>query len=153
MEPPLPDWKKRLLLARYTENCEQARHHEAMRERTTSMVAQTTGVILGLFGFKEGSWHNNPVGQLLAVFVIILGAWGIFSVCISESRIRRHRERITEIKLELDSKSEPSLPTRKTWIVWSIFHCGVVILGLVLLCIAVQADFTNQVVSKQAQQK
>lgn len=56
-----------VLLARYTENCEQARHHEQLRERTTSMVAQTSGVMLGLLGFKEGTWKDNAIGLFIAV--------------------------------------------------------------------------------------
>jgi hypothetical protein len=87
-----------VLLARYTENCEQARHHEALRERTTSMVASTTGVMLGLLGFKEGTWKGNPIGLLIAVFIVVLGVWGLISVGLSEARIRRHRDRINEIR-------------------------------------------------------
>ena len=123
------------LLARYAENCEQARHHEALRERTTSMVASTTGVMLGLLGFKEGTWKGNPIGLLIAVFVIVLGVWGLISAVLSEARIRRHRERINKIRGLLEPDFAPEEPTRQTRWVWVAFHTGVVILGVALLVI------------------
>ena len=42
---------QQILLARYKENSNRTRHHETLRERTTAMVAQTTGILLGLMGF------------------------------------------------------------------------------------------------------
>lgn len=131
----LDDSKRALLLARYKENCDQARHHEALRERTTAMVASTTGVMLGLAGFKEGTWQGNPIGLLIAIFVVALGAWGIFSSTLSESRIRRHRDRIVEIRRELEPGFKPTPPTRQTWWVWLLFHVGIAAVGVVLLCI------------------
>lgn len=75
------------LVARYTENSEQAREHETLRERTTSMVFQTSGVMLGLLGFKEGSWQDNPISLFIAVFILLLGTWGLVSAIMSENTI------------------------------------------------------------------
>jgi hypothetical protein len=125
-------------IARYNENCEQARHHETLRERTTSMVAQTTGVMLGLLGIKEGTWKGNPIGLLIPVFIVVLGLWGLFSSLLSESRIRRHRDRIEEIRTQLDPAFQPTPPMGKTVLVWVVFHIGVIILGTILLVIIVR---------------
>jgi len=127
--------RQAILLARYKENCEQARHHEALRERTTSMVASTTGVMLGLLGFKEGTWGGNPIGILLAVFIVLLGAWGLYSVALSESRIRRHRERIDGIRKELEPTFFAAEPTKQTRWVWLLFHSAIVCLGFILLIV------------------
>ncbi len=95
------------ILARYTENCEQARQHETLRERTTSMVFQTSGVMLGLLGFKEGSWQDNPISLIIAVFILLLGTWGLVSAIMSEWNILKHRKRIDTIRARLEPGLEP----------------------------------------------
>lgn len=74
-----PQPNRDILLARYKENADQARHHETLRERSTVMVAQATGVMLGLLGFKEGTLSHSSAAAAIAVFIVLLGAWGIFS--------------------------------------------------------------------------
>src|SRR5262249_57262544 len=56
--PPLTpgDSRQAVLLARYKENYDQARHHEALRECTTAMVASTTG----------SCWSHRHQGRNLA---------------------------------------------------------------------------------------
>jgi hypothetical protein len=122
-------------LARYKENSDQARHHEALRERTTSMVAQTTGILLGLLGFKEGTFATSPVVPLMAAFIILLGLWGIFSSLMFERRTRRHRTRTDRIRGELEPNSESDPKGRKMVWVWVIFHSGIVSLGVAILII------------------
>jgi hypothetical protein len=124
-----------LNLAKYAENAAQARHHEAMRQSTTSMVAQTTGVMLGLIGFKEGTWRGNPVGLIIAGFVVVLGLWGLTSAVYSESRIQRHRARLIEAKKALDPKFVPDFPTRHTQWIWYAFHTVIILLGLLMALI------------------
>lgn len=123
-----------VLLARYKENCDQARHHETLRERTTSMVAQTSGVMLGLVGFKEGQWVNNPAGKLIALLIVVLGLWGIFSSLMFESRARRHRVRIDDIRTQLEPSHKPGKKTKQMVWVWVLFHSCIVVLGIALLC-------------------
>src|SRR4051812_16126140 len=95
-----------VLLARYKENADQARHHETLRERSTAVVAQTTGVLLGLMGFKEGSLSSSHVVPLISSFIVLLGLWGIVSSIVFNSRARRHRRRIDKIKAKLDGYEE-----------------------------------------------
>ena len=121
-----------VLLARYKENCDQARHHETLRERTTAMVAQTSGVMLGLVGFKEGQWKDNPAGHLIAVFIVVLGAWGVFSSLMFESRARRHRSRIDSIRVELETGFQPGAKTKQMVWVWVLFHTMIIGLGMAL---------------------
>ena len=130
--PTAADTPQAVLLARYKENCDQARHHEVLRERTTAMVAQTSGVMLGLVGFKEGQWKDNPVGQLIAAFIIVLGAWGVFSSVMFEMRARRHRKRIASIRAQLEPNSEPGLNTKQMVWVWVVFHTLIILLGVAL---------------------
>lgn len=56
--------EQNIIMGRYRENADQARHHETLRERSTSMVAQTSGVLLGLLGFKEGRLVSSPTAAL-----------------------------------------------------------------------------------------
>src|SRR5262245_19001320 len=131
--PPTPaGTSQEILLARYKENCDQARHHESLRERTTAMVAQTSGVMLGLVGFRDGQWKGNPAGQLIAAFIIVLGAWGVFSSIMFETRARRHRKRIASIRAQLESNSEPGLNTKQMVCVWVVFHALIILLGVAL---------------------
>lgn len=96
------------------------------------MVAQTSGVMLGLVGFKEGQWACNPAGRLIAVFIVVLGGWGIFSSLMSESRVRRHRARIDSIRAQLEPSFEPVPKTRQMVWVWVVFHSLIVALGSAL---------------------
>lgn len=121
-----------VLLARYKENCDQARHHEELRERTTAMVAQTSGVMLGLVGLREGQWKDNPASQLIAAFIVVLGAWGVFSSIMFEIRARRHRRRIASIRAQLESDPEQGLNTKQMVWVWVVFHSLIVLLGVAL---------------------
>lgn len=121
------------LLARYKENADQARHHETLRERSTAMVAQTTGILLGLLGFKEGTFATSHVVPLIAAFIILLGLWGIFSSLMFERRARRHRDRIDKIRKQLESGFEPDPRGRRLIWVWVLFHTGIVLLGAALV--------------------
>ena len=120
-------------LARYKENADQARHHEVLRERSTTMVAQTTGVLLGLLGFKEGNFLTSPIVSLVGIFIILLGGWGIFSAVMAESRARRHRERIDGFLTKLDTSFTPDAKTKQTVWVWVLFHVGIIGLGIAIL--------------------
>jgi hypothetical protein len=97
------------------------------------MVAQTVGVMLGLIGFKEGNWADNPIGKLIAIFIILLGAWGVFSSLLFESRARRHRARIDKIRKELDAGFVPGPKTKQMIWVWVLFHAAIIALGIALL--------------------
>ena len=130
--PTLAGTSQEILLARHKENCDQARHHENLRERTTAMVAQTSGVMLGLVGFKAGEWKDNPVGHLIAAFIVVLGAWGVFSSIMFETRARRHRKRIASIRAQLEPSSEPGLNTKQMVWVWVVFHALIILLGIAL---------------------
>jgi hypothetical protein len=123
-----------VLLARYKENADQARQHETLRERTTAMVAQTTGILLGLVGFKEGSVHQNQLVPFVSAFVILLGLWGVFSSLLFERRLRRHRKRIDSIRAHLEPSFGPEEKSHWTIWIWVLFHCGIVALGVTLWC-------------------
>ena len=125
-----------VLLARYKENADQARHHETLRERTTAVVAQTTGILLGLMGFKEGSLYSSRVVPLISSFIILLGLWGIVSSIVFNNRARRHRDRIGYIRQKLDgggtSEADNPWSLGLNW-VWVLFHSFVVVLGLSIM--------------------
>jgi hypothetical protein len=126
-----------VLLARYKENADQARHHETLRERSTAVVAQTTGVLLGLMGFKEGSLSSSHVVPLISSFIVLLGLWGLVSSIIFNSRARRHRRRIDKIRAKLEGYEKEDVgdsPWRQglNW-VWVIFHSLIVVLGVSIM--------------------
>lgn len=124
------------LIARYKENADQARHHETLRERSTTMVLQTTGVVLGLLGLKGGVVQAGHATIILALFVVLLGLWGIFSSLVFESRARRHRNRIDRLLKQLIPGFSTKPKTHELNWVWLLLHSGVVVLGVAMLCLA-----------------
>jgi len=134
----LSDSDRAILLARYKENGDQARQHETLRERSTMTVAQTTGVLLGLMVLKDGSLNSGIIVWLISSFIILLGAWGIFSSIIFDSRARRHRQRIVEIRNKLEEKNEVIQASFNPWEirlnwVWIIFHLFIMAIGVSMI--------------------
>ena len=130
--PPSPN--RDILLARYKENSDQARHHETLRERSTAMVAQTCGVLLGFLGFKEGKVVASPIVLMAGCFIVLLGCWGIFSSLMFESRARRHRVRIDKILVGLGAiTSAPASKVRTLNLVWVIFHLAIIAIGVAVI--------------------
>jgi len=124
------------LLARYKENCDQARQHENLRERTTATIATTVGVLLGVLGLKNGG--TLPTGQLacvIAAFIILLGVFGIIASALFDDRARMHRTAIRGILGQLGSSiEEDDAETKRirfVWI-WYVFHSMIALLGIVL---------------------
>lgn len=148
-----PADKLSVLLSVYKENADQARHHEQQRERITAIVAQTTGVVLGLLTFsKTGILTGSIEHALVAVFVIMLGILGFWSSWKHNERSRLHHHRIRELRGEMAGLSEIDLRgifkradakhkkdyrfdpgrIRLHW-AWKSFHVLIVCLGLALL--------------------
>ncbi|HYC91307.1 MAG TPA: hypothetical protein VEO54_18950 [Thermoanaerobaculia bacterium] len=129
--------EEEILLTRYKENCDQARHHETLRERTTVMVATTTGVLLGLAAFKDGDLRPGTATNLVASFIVLLGLFGIFASWMFDGRAREHRRRLM---LALDLLRAQDLghyrrtPIRLA-IIWYLFHAGIAVLGGTILVI------------------
>jgi|GEM_PF-6979420 len=125
-----------ILLAQYKENCDQARQHENLRERTTAMIAATVGVLLGFLGLKEcTTLPAGPLISLIATFIILLGVFGIFASWLFNNRAHMHRATIDNILILLEAKSVRPLGIKKArlgWI-WYAFHLLIVLLGGVLL--------------------
>jgi hypothetical protein len=121
------------LLARYKENCDQARHHETLRERTTAMVASIAGVLLGLLGLKDGATASAML-PVVGVFIGVLGVWGLLSVETFEKRAREHRFRIRKIVAELKGEGRPveEKVHLLNW-VWRTFHVLIALLGVLLV--------------------
>jgi hypothetical protein len=86
------------------------------------MVAQTSGVLLGLVGLKEGSIAGNPAYHLVGVLIMILGAWGIYSSLVFESRARRHRKRIDKVLVRLGETVGRARKKHSFIWVWVLFH-------------------------------
>jgi hypothetical protein len=128
-----PPPQRDLLLIRYRENADQARHHEVLRERSTSMVAQTAGVMLGLLGLAQGTVATNPGAPFVGAFIILLGAWGIYCSVEYEARARRHRDRIDTILKALDPAHTPGPGSQRMIAVWVLFHIGVACAGVFVL--------------------
>ena len=129
-----------VLLLRYKENCDQARQHENLRERTTATIATTVGVLLGVLGLKQnGAPPAGLLATVIAAFIILLGVFGIFASAAFEIRARMHRKRIAGILTKLDTLIEPdeaqteaeAKRIRFVWI-WYGFHGMIVLLGIVL---------------------
>jgi hypothetical protein len=141
-----------LLLALYKENCDQSRHHEVQRERVTSIVAQTTGIIVGLFGFAT-SWANpSPVRLVIPAFLILLGLWGYFGAWRHYGS-RFHVQRVRQCRSALKGLSgidlsamndrakaehlkdfpESSLWEPRAHIIWKPFPLFISLIGFVLL--------------------
>jgi hypothetical protein len=119
-----------------------------LRERTTSMVFQTTGVLVGLLGFKEGKLQDNHIGIMAALFIVLLGSWGLFSSTLSELRIEEHHRRIEDHLKALDPEHMRKSRKRKTMWVWLGFHSGIVISGSVLLVITASANPYTKAISE-----
>jgi len=94
-----------LLLAYLKENCDQARHHEVQRERVTAIVASTTGLIMGLFGFSSSWDHPTHVHLAIPFFLIVLGAWGYLAAWKHHERSRMHVQRIRACRKQLQALS------------------------------------------------
>ena len=129
MAAPFTPSQQAILLARYKENSDQARHHEVLRERSTAMVASTTGIMLGLLGFKEGTVQHSSAAAIVALFIIVLGAWGIFSSLVFEARARRHRTRIDRFLIALGVTISMRRKRHELNFVWLLFHFAVICLG------------------------
>jgi hypothetical protein len=144
--------KQTLLLAMYKENCDQARHHEGLREKVTTIVGQTAGVVIGLFGFKE-SWSSpQPIHLLIPTFVILLGIWGFTAAWKHNERAAMHRQRIRQCRRMLSELSGIDLKAMndrasvehlaefgpnaeyeaRTHIIWKAFNVLIALLGTVL---------------------
>jgi hypothetical protein len=131
-EPPKKPENQTALLARYQENCAEARHLTTLLERTTAMVAQTSGVLLGLMGFSGKGLSDSSVGKLMPAFFILLGLWGVVSTIIFEARAEEHRRRIIELMKELEpAQPQPPRPVRIIGI-WVFFHACVAAIGVIL---------------------
>ena len=132
-QPPKDDANQTVLLSRYQENCAEARHVTTLLERTTAMVAQTSGVLLGLMGFsKDRMPSDSPPGRVIPAFFILLGTWGVASTLIFESRAEEHRRRILELIKVLDpAHAQPHRPVRMIG-VWIIFHACIFMIGVIL---------------------
>jgi len=125
-----------ILLARYKENCDQARQHENLRERTTATVAATVGVLLGFLGLKQsGVLLRGPVVPVIAAFIVLLGLFGIFAAWLFDNRARMHRDTIKNILTQLAATPVRGTVRKKVrlgWI-WYTFHALITLLGMVLL--------------------
>jgi 4-amino-4-deoxy-L-arabinose transferase-like glycosyltransferase len=152
---PIMDAKDQqtLILAVYKENCDQARHHEVQRERVTTIVAQTTGFILGLCGFATAWSTPKYIHLAIPAFIVLLGFWGFVAAWKHNERSKLHVQRVRQCrkrlsvlsgidldKINSDAKvkhlaefgPQAELETR-THIVWKAFHLIVAILGIVIL--------------------
>lgn len=125
-----------ILLARYKENCDQARQHENLRERTTATIAATIGVLLGFLGLKaNAALPSGPLVPVIAAFIILLGLFGIFASWLFDNRARMHRDTIENIMAALNATPIRTPATKKVrlgWI-WYVFHLLISLLGTVLL--------------------
>jgi hypothetical protein len=147
-----PTDQQTLILAIYKENCDQARHHEIQRERVTTIVAQTTGFILGLFGFAS-AWSNPKYIHLaIPAFLILLGLWGFVASWKHNERSRLHVQRVRQCRARLSALSGVNLESinsaaetehlkefgphaeleTRTHLVWKTFHLLVAVLGIVI---------------------
>jgi hypothetical protein len=148
-----PKDQQTLILAVYKENCDQARHHEVQRERVTAIVATTTGLLLGLFGFSQNAWSEpKPIHLVIPVFLILLGLWGFAASWKHNERSSLHRQRIRQCRRQLEELSgidladmnekareahkeefgaKVELETR-THIIWKAFNVLVAALGLIV---------------------
>jgi hypothetical protein len=116
-------------------------------------VGQTTGLILGLFGFSTAWNHPKPVHLVIPLFLILLGLWGFAAAWKHNERSDLHRERIRHYRKALAGLSgvnlqqinddadkehitkfgkKAELETR-THIIWKTFNVLIVLLGLVFL--------------------
>jgi hypothetical protein len=104
-----------ILLARYKENCDQARQHENLRERTTAMIAATVGVLLGFLGLKaSGSLPTGPLVPIMASFIVLLGAFGVFASWLFDNRARMHRATIDNIEACLKCEMHEACAKRRS---------------------------------------
>ncbi|MEA2164732.1 MAG: hypothetical protein QOK37_2859 [Thermoanaerobaculia bacterium] len=99
------------------------------------MVAQTVGVMLGLLGFKDGAIAHSRPAAIIALFIIVLGAWGVFSAVTFEARARRSRDRIDGFLAQLDPNFLPKAKHHTLNYVWIVFHSVIMCLGVVVLAL------------------
>lgn len=148
-----PRDQQTLVLAVYKENCDQARHHEVQRERVTTIVAQTTGFILGLFGFAKAWDTPEYVHLTIPFFIIVLGLWGFVASWKHNERAKLHVQRVRQCRKRLANLSGVDLAAinddadkahlaefgphaelqTRTHLVWKAFHLLIFALGIGIL--------------------
>jgi hypothetical protein len=100
------------------------------------MVAQTTGVLLGLLSLKGGVMEQGAIHLLISGFIILLGLWGIISSIVSEDKLRTHRLRINEQKLKIEEilglVHTPVESKKHTIMIYISFHSLIMALGIIL---------------------
>lgn len=147
------DKKLTVLLSVYTENSELARHHDNQRERITGIVAQTSGVLLGLLTISSFQTVFGLSFLLVGCFITIFGFLGFAFSWKHNERARLHRHRVRTLRKEMSKISGIDLrelnksasrnhamdysriapeSLRLDWI-WKSFHLLIVVLGLVIV--------------------
>ena len=147
-----PRDQQTLLLAIYGENCDQARHHEVLRERVTTIVAQTTGVVLGLFGFGTAWEKPTHIHLVIPALIVLLGLWGFAASWKHNERSKLHVQRVRQCRKRLSVLSGVDLDAinydadilhkkefgpqaglaNRTHIIWKAFHLLIAVLGIVV---------------------
>jgi hypothetical protein len=135
-QPPQSPANQTVLLARYQENCAEARHLTTLLERTTAMVSSSVGVLLGLMGFRDKPLSDSPAGKVIPAFIILLGMWGVISAVIFELRAEEHRKRVMDLMKDLEpGHALPRRPVRLIG-VWVVFHACIAAIGVILYVLA-----------------
>lgn len=153
-----PKDQQTLLLALYKENSDQARHHEVQRERVTAIVAQTSGFIVGLFGFAT-SWATPTRAHLvIPIFLIVLGIWGYLAAWKHYERSRLHVQRVRQCRKKLSELSgldlsgmndaaqakhlqdfgKSALYESRTHLIWKAFPLLISVIGAAILAYLLQ---------------
>lgn len=135
-----------ILLGLYAQQNSGLKHHEVQRATITNLVVVVAGATLGLYHYVPDPLVKN----LLAVFVIVLGAFGAVLSAKHFQLSTRHGALAREYRRKMEAangscaieyeritreneRAYPRLSKLSLWWLWVTFHLFIAGLGSVLL--------------------
>ena len=147
---------KDILLQMYREECYFARHHEELRSRAASLIMAVAAGILGLAALDRRLAVDDAP---LAVFVVVLGLFGVGFTLKSFERGHRHLQRADQYLYTL-ARAAPNTQLARVrkdarfahnakfrwlskgphlYLFWVVLHVLTVLLGVAMLLLPLQA--------------
>jgi hypothetical protein len=156
--PVRPDDRElQVLLAVYSEQCDQARHYEGQHVTIMGFVVASAGALTGLATFDQAL---DTADAVTAAFIVVLGMFGFLASTAYYMRSFRHGKRAEKIRRSLDElfpgvrieelrdlgddaarrKFAPYGPLARLRLhhIWFAVNVAVVIFGVLLLWLALR---------------
>jgi hypothetical protein len=144
-----------VLLAMYNEQCTQARHYESQRSTVSGFLVAISAAMIGLITYDQ---HITRSDLPAAIFLFVLGVFGMVSSVRHYERSLRHGKRAQEyrkklnaliqdaeiLKLREDADRETKsrfskfyyLPYVRLHHIWHVLHLAIALLGFMLIAMS-----------------